>query len=268
MIPISLTFDVDAEAGWLGEGERVRPPADHPLRGPLRRRPRTAAASSTCCAATTSRRRSSCPGYTAELHPDTVLDDPATAGHEIGHHGYLHLRSDKVPAPRAAGGDRARLRGARAAGAPRPRGYRSTVVGADAGDVRRCWWSTGSPTTRSCMGDDRPYCRDAGRTADPRAAGALVARRLAALRLEHRRRRQRRRPGRAVRVLAGRVRAARAERPAHQLHDAPRGDRPRPTASSSSSGWSSEHRRSRRRVVRPRSTRSPSTSAPRLEVAS
>ena len=35
------------------------------------------------------------PGFTAELHPD-VVERIVTAGHEIGHHGYLHERPDTL----------------------------------------------------------------------------------------------------------------------------------------------------------------------------
>lgn len=35
------------------------------------------------------------PGFTAELHPDVVGRIDA-AGHEIGHHGYLHEQTDTL----------------------------------------------------------------------------------------------------------------------------------------------------------------------------
>ena len=47
-------------------------------------------------------------------------------GHEIGHHGYLHLRSDKVDERAQRDEIERGLAALAKAGTPRPRGYRST----------------------------------------------------------------------------------------------------------------------------------------------
>src|SRR5262249_44069113 len=95
------------------------------------------------------------PGLTAELHPEAV-EAILAAGHEIGHHGHLHLRADRVDAEAQRQEIERGFEALEAAGAPRPRGYRSTS-----------WELT--PETfdmlvehefkydSSCMGDDRPY---------------------------------------------------------------------------------------------------------------
>ena len=95
------------------------------------------------------------PGYTAELHPDAVLSI-RDAGHEIGHHGYLHEPPHRATAEEE---ERYLLRGLealdRVAGV-RPTGYRAP------------WWEAtyrtpgllarhGFRYDSSLMDTDRPY---------------------------------------------------------------------------------------------------------------
>src|SRR3954462_8817205 len=95
-VAISLTFDVDAESGWLGEGEAYRTrlsTLSEGAYGITRGLPRILEIL----------RRHGIkatfyvPGDTAERHTEAIKEVIAE-GHEIGHHGYLHLRSDAIDA--------------------------------------------------------------------------------------------------------------------------------------------------------------------------
>jgi peptidoglycan/xylan/chitin deacetylase (PgdA/CDA1 family) len=123
-VAVSLTFDVDAESGWLGEGEAFASrlsTLSEGRYGVTRGLPRILDI--------LERRRARgtfyVPGDTAERHTDAlraVLD----AGHEIGHHGYLH----ENPVGLASKEDERRVleRGLEALGTTvgvRPVGYRS-----------------------------------------------------------------------------------------------------------------------------------------------
>lgn len=100
------------------------------------------------------------PGITAERHPGAIAAVLA-GGHEVGHHGHHHLRTDAL----AARAERAELLegldALAAAGAPRPRAYRSPgweltpVTLAALGEL-------GFEADSSLMGDDRPYRIAAG----------------------------------------------------------------------------------------------------------
>jgi peptidoglycan/xylan/chitin deacetylase (PgdA/CDA1 family) len=152
---VSLTFDVDAEAGWLGEGgeqyARRLTTLSEGRFGVVRGLPRIAEALARHGLAATF----FVPGYTAELHSEAIVA-LVDAGHEIGHHGYLHLRSDKVDADAQRAEIERGFAALEAAGLPRPVGYRSAA-----------WELT--PETfdllieqdfaydSSCMCDDRPY---------------------------------------------------------------------------------------------------------------
>jgi peptidoglycan/xylan/chitin deacetylase (PgdA/CDA1 family) len=153
-VAVSFTFDVDAEAGFLGDGDqyaRRLTTLSEGRFGVVRGVPRLLdllhehGVKSTFFV----------PGYTAFLHPKPI-SDIAAAGHEIGHHGYIHLRADKVsPAEQRAEIEKG-LAALETLGVPKPKGYRSPA-----------WEMT--PETfdlllehnfeydSSCMGDDRPY---------------------------------------------------------------------------------------------------------------
>ncbi len=151
---VSLSFDVDAEAGYLGEGEEYarRLSALSEGRYGVRRgmprllallRERGLAASFFV------------PGDTAERHAGLV-DSILAGGHEIGHHGYLHLRSDHVDAAAQREEVERGLDALAAAGAPRPRGYRSTSWELTP-ETFALLLEHGFAYDSSCMGDDRPY---------------------------------------------------------------------------------------------------------------
>ncbi|MDA0181310.1 polysaccharide deacetylase [Solirubrobacter phytolaccae] len=89
---ISLTFDVDAESGWLGEDPAYKDrlsTLSEARYGITRGLPRILST----LAKHDIKATFYVPGYTAELHRDAIKRI-AAEGHEIGHHGYLHLRSD------------------------------------------------------------------------------------------------------------------------------------------------------------------------------
>lgn len=153
-VAVSLTFDVDAEAGWLGEdpayARRLTTLSEGRF-GVVRGVPRLLELLRRYEIAATF----FVPGHTAETHPGLVsalLED----GHEVGHHGYLHLRSDRVSPDEQRSEIERGFVALEAAGAPRPVGYRSTS-----------WELTpetfdlvvehGFAYDSSCMGDDRPY---------------------------------------------------------------------------------------------------------------
>lgn len=153
-VAVALTFDVDAEAGWVGTGR----PYDRRLTslsegryGAVRGTPRLL----DLLARLDLRATFFVPGYTAQRHPDTVraIRD---GGHEVGHHGHLHLRSDTI----SASGQREEIEhgldALLAAGAPRPVGYRSAAweLTPETFDLLL---EHGFEYDSSCMGDDRPY---------------------------------------------------------------------------------------------------------------
>lgn len=153
-VAVSFTFDVDAEAGWLGEGsqyERRLTTLSAGRYGVVRGLPRILQLLSEFDVPATFY----VPGVTAQRHA-AALAAVVDAGHEVGHHGHLHLRSD-----RASADDQRREieQGMQALGSYlgiRPRGYRSAS------------WELTPETFEllleyefafdsSCMGDDRPY---------------------------------------------------------------------------------------------------------------
>lgn len=154
---ISLTFDVDAESGWLGEdpayADRLSTLSEARY-GITRGLPRIL---------DTLRRHDIkatfyVPGYTAERHGDAIRRI-ADAGHELGHHGHMHLRSDGATEAQQQEEIERGLQALRPIATPI--GYRSPS-----------WELT--PTTlallhahgfaydSSLMGDDRPYRLESG----------------------------------------------------------------------------------------------------------
>jgi peptidoglycan/xylan/chitin deacetylase (PgdA/CDA1 family) len=93
-VAVSLTFDADAESGYLGEGDEYQ----HRLTtlsegrfGMVRGVPRILDLLDRHGVTATFY----VPGDTAERHADGVKQI-AAASHEIAHHGYIHLRSDRI----------------------------------------------------------------------------------------------------------------------------------------------------------------------------
>ncbi len=122
---VVLTFDVDAESGVLWEfPETVRRLGimSHQAYGPRVGLPRLLRV----LARHRARATFFVPGFTAEVHPDAVRSIIA-AGHEVGHHGYLHeMVTELSPADEAAVLERGsdvleRLTGIR------PRGWRAPM---------------------------------------------------------------------------------------------------------------------------------------------
>jgi peptidoglycan/xylan/chitin deacetylase (PgdA/CDA1 family) len=153
-VAVSWTFDLDAESGWLGVGPqygRRLSTLSEGRYGAVRGTPRILEA----LGRHDIRATFFIPGHTAELHPDTVRSI-VDAGHEVAHHGHMHLRSDKASAVEQRAEIEQGLDALAQAGAGRPVGYRSTS-----------WELTpetfdllvehGFAYDSSCMGDDRPY---------------------------------------------------------------------------------------------------------------
>lgn len=151
---VSLTFDVDAETGWLGEGPeyaRRLTILSEGRYGVTRGIPRILELLGRHSIPATF----FVPGHTAELHPH-MIDELLTAGHEVAHHGHMHVRSDHVtPQLQAEEIDRG-LAALTGLGAPRPTGYRSTSweLTPETFDLLI---DRGFDYDSSCMGDDRPY---------------------------------------------------------------------------------------------------------------
>jgi peptidoglycan-N-acetylglucosamine deacetylase len=153
-VAVSWTFDLDAESGWLGVGPhyaRRLSTLSEGRYGAVRGTPRIL----DLLARHGIRSTFFIPGHTAQLHPD-VVRRIIDGGHEVAHHGHMHLRSDKATAQAQRDEIEQGLAALEAVGAARPVGYRSTS-----------WELT--PETfdlllehdfqydSSCMGDDRPY---------------------------------------------------------------------------------------------------------------
>jgi peptidoglycan/xylan/chitin deacetylase (PgdA/CDA1 family) len=152
-VAVALTFDVDGEAPWLGEGGRSSGRLtllSQGRFGPERGLGRILG----LLAERDIRATFYVPGHTADHHPQAVADILA-GGHEIGHHGYLHLGSEELDED----GQRAELeRGLTALGrhGVRPAGYRSPgweltpQTLSMLAELGFCYDS-------SLMADDRPY---------------------------------------------------------------------------------------------------------------
>ncbi|MBO1268244.1 polysaccharide deacetylase family protein [Arthrobacter cavernae] len=151
---VSLTFDVDAEAGWLGEGEeyaRRLTILSEGRYGVTRGVPRILELLARYGIPATF----FVPGHTAEHNPGLVTT-LLEAGHEIAHHGHMHLRSDKVSAQKQRDEIEHGLEALLRAGAPRPTGYRSTSWELTP-ETFALLVEHGFTYDSSCMGDDRPY---------------------------------------------------------------------------------------------------------------
>lgn len=153
-VAVSFSFDVDAEAGFLGEGEEYRRRITALSEGSFSVRrgvPRILDLLGRHGIPATF----FVPGYTAEQHPG-LCERLLAGGHEIGHHGYLHLRSDKVSAQDQREEIERGFAALAAAGAPKPSGYRSTSWELTP-ETFALLLDHGFAYDSSCMGDDRPY---------------------------------------------------------------------------------------------------------------
>jgi peptidoglycan-N-acetylglucosamine deacetylase len=157
-VAVALTFDVDGQAPWLGEGpEYARRLSMLSMGsfGPGRGLDRILA----LLAGHGIHATFYVPGHTADHCPDAVAAILA-AGHEVGHHGYLHLASEGLD----AAGQRAELeRGLEALGrhGVRPAGYRSPgweITPETLGMLT----GLGFGYDASLMADDRPYWQASG----------------------------------------------------------------------------------------------------------
>jgi len=153
-VAVALTFDVDAEAGWLCEGDQYKTrltTLSEARFGITRGLPRVLSLLERHDVKATF----FIPGETAERYPSAV-HSIVDGGHELAHHGHAHLRSDRIDAAAQRREIEEALNTFEALGVPRPFGYRSPA-----------WELT--PETfallnefdfrydSSCMGDDRPY---------------------------------------------------------------------------------------------------------------
>jgi peptidoglycan-N-acetylglucosamine deacetylase len=152
-VAVALTFDVDGEAPWLGEGPEYAgrlTMLSQGRFGPVRGLGRILSLLASHEITSTFY----VPGHTAEHHPEAMAAI-LEAGHELAHHGYLHLSTDSLD----EAGQRAELEQGLAALARygvTPAGYRSPG------------WEMSPPTLAmlgelgfgydsSLMADDHPY---------------------------------------------------------------------------------------------------------------
>ena len=153
-VAVSLTFDVDAEAGLLGDSPtyaRRLTSLSEGRFGVVRGVPRILELLGKFDIPASF----FVPGHTADMHPGLV-ETLLAAGHEVGHHGHMHLRSDKVSAAEQEDEMGRGLTALARAGAPKPAGYRSSSWEITP-ETFALVVSNGFAYDSSCMGDDRPY---------------------------------------------------------------------------------------------------------------
>jgi peptidoglycan-N-acetylglucosamine deacetylase len=157
-VAVALTFDVDGEAPWLGDGpqnERRLTLLSQGRFGPVRGLGRIL----DLLTELGIRATFYVPGHTADHHPEAMTAILA-GGHEVGHHGYLHLGTEDLDAD----GQRGELEAGLAALARhgvRPAGYRSPgweLTPETLALLARLGFSYDS----SLMADDRPYWETSG----------------------------------------------------------------------------------------------------------
>jgi len=157
-LAVALTFDVDGEAPWLGEGgeySRRLTLLSQGRFGPARGLGRILDLLAERGIPATFY----VPGHTADHHPDAMAAILA-GGHEIGHHGYLHLGTDGLD----PSGQRAELEaGLSALGrhGVRPDGYRSPGWELTP-ETLSMLAELGFSYDSSLMADDRPYWETSG----------------------------------------------------------------------------------------------------------
>ncbi len=152
-VAVALTFDVDGESAWLSEGPeygRRLTLLSQARFGPARGLDRILS----LLAEFDIRGTFYVPGHTADHHPGAVTAI-AAAGHEVGHHGYLHRGTDGLD----AGSQRAELEQGLAAldrHQIRPAGYRSPGWELSP-ETLAMLPELGFSYDSSLMADDRPY---------------------------------------------------------------------------------------------------------------
>jgi peptidoglycan-N-acetylglucosamine deacetylase len=151
---VCLTFDVDAEAPWLalsGEYAGRLSTLSEGRYGVVRAVPRILDLLARHGAAATFY----VPGSTAARYPDCVRAI-AAAGHDIGHHGHLHLRSHEVDADVQRAEVEQGLETLEPLLGRAPIGYRSPAWELTP-ETFGLLLEYGFAYDSSCMGDDRPY---------------------------------------------------------------------------------------------------------------
>jgi peptidoglycan-N-acetylglucosamine deacetylase len=157
-VAVALTFDVDAESAWLGEGpeyERRLTTLSQAGYGPVRGLGRIL----DLLDAHGIKSTFYVPGHTADHYPGSV-SEILERGREVGHHGYLHRGTDGLD----AAGQRAELEQGLEALARlgvRPHGYRSPSWELTL-ETLAFLGEMGFSYESSMMRDDRPYWVDAG----------------------------------------------------------------------------------------------------------
>jgi peptidoglycan-N-acetylglucosamine deacetylase len=153
-VAVSLTFDVDAESPYLGAGaqyERCLSTLSDARFGVTRGLPKILSLLGRHGLHATF----FVPGETARRHPQAVAAILAS-GHEIGHHGDLHKKVHLISEQEQIEEMERGLAALQAAGAPRPRGYRSPgwEMTPETFELICC---NDFVYDSSLMGDDRPY---------------------------------------------------------------------------------------------------------------
>jgi peptidoglycan/xylan/chitin deacetylase (PgdA/CDA1 family) len=158
-VAVCLTFDVDAEAPWLAQSSdfaRRLSTLSEGRYGVVRGVPRILDLLDRHGVRATFY----VPGSTAARHPDCVRAVVA-AGHEIAHHGHLHLRSHQLGADAQREEVERGLEELQRLAGRAPRGYRSPAWELTP-ETFALLLEHGFTYDSSCMGDDRPYYEELG----------------------------------------------------------------------------------------------------------
>lgn len=156
-VAVSLTFDVDAESLYLGASsdyERRLTSLSTGRFGIVRGLPRIL----DLLAAYSIPATFYVPGFTVDRYPEEIAAI-AAAGHEVGHHGYLHLRSDLVDEATQRQEIERGLETLESRLGITPSGYRSPAWELTP-ETFRLLAEFGFAYDSSCMGDDRPYVEE------------------------------------------------------------------------------------------------------------
>jgi peptidoglycan-N-acetylglucosamine deacetylase len=158
-VAVCLTFDVDAEAPWLAQSpdyERRLSTLSEGRYGVARALPRILELLRGHSVSATFY----IPGSTAERHSDCVRQ-VVTEGHEVAHHGHLHLRTHMIDSDAQRAEIENGLEALARAGCDVPAGYRSPAWELTP-ETFALLVEHGFAYDSSCMGDDRPYLERLG----------------------------------------------------------------------------------------------------------